>query len=178
MHACGHDGHTAVGLGIAEVLMSLKDEFRGTVKLIFQPAEETATGAPLLGSIDDLEEVLGVGALPLAQAARLLGGRLPAAENDEIAVETDGSLTINGSGWAATVRIAPQPWRVVEVQEHRADRNAGWRLDLDDHTSSVPGRIRLEHADGRWAELDLTRLEWPEDQTLPPLPDFPPCGAR
>ncbi len=40
MHACGHDGHTAMGLGAARVLMKLKSELSGTVKLIFQPAEE------------------------------------------------------------------------------------------------------------------------------------------
>src|SRR5918999_1878199 len=42
-HACGHDVHTTVGLGVAEVLSKMKDEVRGTVKFIFQPAEE---GAP------------------------------------------------------------------------------------------------------------------------------------
>ena len=40
MHACGHDGHTAVGLSMAEVLARVKNELAGTVKLIFQPAEE------------------------------------------------------------------------------------------------------------------------------------------
>jgi len=40
MHACGHDGHTAMGLGAALVLMELKDQFPGNIKLIFQPAEE------------------------------------------------------------------------------------------------------------------------------------------
>ena len=40
MHACGHDGHTAMGLGAALVLMKLKDQFPGNIKLIFQPAEE------------------------------------------------------------------------------------------------------------------------------------------
>jgi len=43
MHACGHDGHTAILMGVAEVLASMKKELRGTVKFIFQPAEE---GAP------------------------------------------------------------------------------------------------------------------------------------
>ncbi|MBU0927501.1 MAG: amidohydrolase [Spirochaetes bacterium] len=42
MHACGHDGHTAMGLGVARVLMGMRDELAGTVKLVFQPAEEDA----------------------------------------------------------------------------------------------------------------------------------------
>jgi amidohydrolase len=39
-HACGHDVHTSVGLGLASVLAGLRDELPGTVKLVFQPAEE------------------------------------------------------------------------------------------------------------------------------------------
>ena len=42
MHACGHDTHIAMLLGIAKVLCGMRDEIRGTVKLIFQPAEEQA----------------------------------------------------------------------------------------------------------------------------------------
>jgi amidohydrolase len=42
-HACGHDAHTTVALGVAEVLSKMREEVRGTVKFIFQPAEE---GAP------------------------------------------------------------------------------------------------------------------------------------
>lgn len=45
MHACGHDGHTAALLGTALILNELKDEFSGTVKLMFQPAEENHGGA-------------------------------------------------------------------------------------------------------------------------------------
>src|SRR3972149_705304 len=44
MHACGHDVHTASLLGTAKILNEIKDEFEGTVKLIFQPGEEKAPG--------------------------------------------------------------------------------------------------------------------------------------
>ncbi len=40
MHACGHDGHTAILMGVAEVLAGIKEQIPGTVKFIFQPAEE------------------------------------------------------------------------------------------------------------------------------------------
>ncbi len=45
MHACGHDGHTAIGLTVARILQSHRDELAGTVKFIFQPAEEGLGGA-------------------------------------------------------------------------------------------------------------------------------------
>jgi amidohydrolase len=45
MHACGHDGHIAVGLTVAQMLSELRDKWAGTVKLVFQPAEEGLGGA-------------------------------------------------------------------------------------------------------------------------------------
>lgn len=62
MHACGHDGHTAAGLAIAEILASLKDELAGTIKFIFQPAEEGVRGAKAMvasGVVDDVDYMLG-----------------------------------------------------------------------------------------------------------------------
>ena len=45
MHACGHDGHTAILLTVAKILNSCRDKFPGTIKLVFQPAEEGQGGA-------------------------------------------------------------------------------------------------------------------------------------
>lgn len=45
MHSCGHDGHTAIGLGVATVLAGLRDQWPGTVTLVFQPGEEGVRGA-------------------------------------------------------------------------------------------------------------------------------------
>ncbi len=62
MHACGHDGHAASGLGVAEVLMKIKEHLHGTVKLIFQPGEEGLRGAKSIvenGHLDDVDYLLG-----------------------------------------------------------------------------------------------------------------------
>ena len=45
MHACGHDGHTAIGLTVARILEAHREELGGTVKFVFQPAEEGLGGA-------------------------------------------------------------------------------------------------------------------------------------
>ncbi|MBU1048656.1 amidohydrolase [Candidatus Bipolaricaulota bacterium] len=61
-HACGHDGHAAIGLGIASLMSELRSEIRGTVKLIFQPAEEGVRGARSMvaaGVVDDVDLLLG-----------------------------------------------------------------------------------------------------------------------
>ncbi|MET7424763.1 M20/M25/M40 family metallo-hydrolase [Dactylosporangium sp. NPDC005555] len=69
-HICGHDLHTAIGVGVAEVLAGLRDRFAGRVVLLFQPAEETLEGARAMlddGALDDCppDEVYAVHCAPL-----------------------------------------------------------------------------------------------------------------
>ena len=58
MHACGHDVHTSIGLGLATLLMENKAELKGTIKILFQPAEEGTRGARSMveaGVVDDAD---------------------------------------------------------------------------------------------------------------------------
>ncbi|GAA0068636.1 p-aminobenzoyl-glutamate hydrolase subunit AbgA [Clostridium sardiniense] len=57
MHACGHDGHIAIGLGVAETIIKMKKYFKGTIKLIFQPAEEGVSGARAISESNLLDDV-------------------------------------------------------------------------------------------------------------------------
>lgn len=64
MHACGHDGHTAVGLTVSRLLNEARDQLSGTVKLVFQPAEEGLGGAERMvaaGVLQDPKPDLSLG---------------------------------------------------------------------------------------------------------------------
>jgi amidohydrolase len=77
MHACGHDVHTASLLGVARILQGLKDDFEGTVKLIFQPGEELIPGgASLLIKDKALENprpsgIIGQHVMPLISVGKV-----------------------------------------------------------------------------------------------------------
>lgn len=63
MHACGHDGHMAIVLGVAKLLSTKRDQLRGTVRFIFQHAEETVPGGAeelvMAGGLDGVSAIFG-----------------------------------------------------------------------------------------------------------------------
>ncbi|RFS20057.1 amidohydrolase [Chitinophaga silvatica] len=99
MHACGHDVHTASLLGVAEILTQMKAEFAGTVKFVFQPAEEVIPGgASLMIAAGVLENprpqhMIGQHVMPELAAGKVgfRAGRYMAS-NDEI------NITVKGKG--------------------------------------------------------------------------------
>ena len=72
MHACGHDGHTAIGMGVARLLVKHRQHLQGRVKLVFQPAEEGVGGATAMIADRVLEDPK-----PAAAFAMHLWSRLP-----------------------------------------------------------------------------------------------------
>jgi amidohydrolase len=94
MHACGHDIHTTVGLGVARILAPLADQLMVRVRLLFQPAEETAQGAAWMladGAMDGVEALFGVHVFPSLAAGSIgvRSGSLTAAAG-ELEVEVLG----------------------------------------------------------------------------------------
>ena len=98
MHACGHDGHTAVGMAVAQILARHRDSIKGRVKLVFQPAEETMSGAAQMieeGVMKDplVDRVLSFhlwSGLPVGQVVSQPGPIFSSADEIRITVKGKG----------------------------------------------------------------------------------------
>lgn len=94
MHACGHDGHTAILLGAARILKDQMEELPGTVHLIFQPAEETGHGAKILINTgtwyEETDNIFGAhlwSYLPTGKISLEPGQRMAATDRFQIKIQ-------------------------------------------------------------------------------------------
>ncbi len=135
MHACGHDVHTTVGLGVAEILSGMREEIHGTIKFIFQPAEEGPPageegGAKLMVKEGALENprplaIFGLHTKPDVEVGQIAFQSGPAmASSDKILITLRGKKTHGAyphEGIDAIVVAAESIMALQTVRSRRID---------------------------------------------------------
>jgi len=124
MHACGHDNHMAILMGAAEVLAAMREKIPGSIKFIFQPAEEGAPegeegGAEMMvreGVLQDVSAIFGlhVGPGPLGSIAYRAGGFM--ASSDSFSVTINGRQTHGAVPWGGIDPIVVASQVVLGLQ--------------------------------------------------------------
>ncbi len=110
MHACGHDGHTAMLLGATRLLMQRRDSFAGNVKLMFQPAEEGGAGALRMIEQGLLEDPRVDAAFALHVIHFNRTGEIGVAPGPVLAASDRFTVTVTGrGGHASRPEIAVDP---------------------------------------------------------------------
>lgn len=124
MHACGHDVHTTVALGAARILQQVKDEFEGTIKILFQPGEEKHPGGASLmirdGALENPkpQAILGLHVLPAMETGKLgfrAGKYMASADEIYITVKGKGGHAAAPHLTADTILIASN--LIVSLQQ-------------------------------------------------------------
>lgn len=98
MHACGHDGHTAIALSVAKILATRRDQMNGAIKFVFQPAEEIAAGAKAMiddGVMEGLKPDVSLGLhlwndMPVGRVAVTRGPAMASSDSFHLWIEGRG----------------------------------------------------------------------------------------
>ena len=114
MHACGHDTHIAILMGVAEVMSKHKDKINGTIKFIFQPAEE---GYPK-GEEGGAEMMIKEGVLENPKVDAIFGLHISADQNVGTLTYKPGSIMASAQSWEVNVKgkgsHGSAPWSGID----------------------------------------------------------------
>ena len=114
MHACGHDAHTAILMGVAEALAGIRERIPGTVKFIFQPAEET----PPIGEDGGAKMMIEEGCLDAPRVGAIFGLHITSIQPTGMIGYRSGPLMASADDFRIFVRgtqtHAAMPWRGVD----------------------------------------------------------------
>jgi len=114
MHACGHDAHTSILMGVAEVLAGMRDRIAGSIKFIFQPAEET----PPIGENGGAKMMIEQGCLRDPEVAAIFGLHVTSVFPTGMVGYRAGPLMASADDFRIFVRgtqtHAAMPWRGVD----------------------------------------------------------------
>src|SRR5918995_5667279 len=121
MHACGHDNHMAIQLGVATVLARLRDRVPGTVKLIFQPAEEGPGGAEPMVNANVLENpkvdaIFGLHVFPFPAGSIVYRPGPLMASADSFLIKVKGRQTHGAIPWGGVDPIVVGSQIVMALQ--------------------------------------------------------------
>ena len=175
MHACGHDGHTSMLVGAAHALSGMRDRLSGTVKFVFQPAEEGGGGGKVMvdeGVADDVASIFALHlwpGLPFGEVATRAGPIMAAADAFEMEVRASGGhgamphLTSDAIAISAQIVTALQTIVSREVDPVEpavltvGEIGAGTAFNIIPHRARIGGTVRTLNADLR--EKIPTRME-------------------
>ena len=171
MHACGHDGHMAMLLGTAKIFSQMENTLSGTIRFIFQPAEEGGGGARYMiedGCLEGVDEIYGIhiwNYQPVGEVGIKEGPVLAAADLFDITIDGVGGHGATPQGTIDTVVVAAH---LIQALQTIVSRNTNplestvitiGQINGGHNFNIIADRVRLEGTTRAYTEENRLMIE-------------------